>query len=316
MSYPKSPSVMPKGGNKYNNTLIIEDSTKFTNIYAVPTYNDYMSLISDNDETSKLETFTNIIFVGYKYDVNNQNGYSNISVDTNRLVDSSGKQISSSHGRIHVCVKGKYIKNGHISYQYFWYENNTFHLINGQTVPSNKVYISTKLFHKCHNCDSKLIEFDEMDNYISLMRLNDTVNLISDSMYTEFKELKDKTYQQLCKHEELPLKLKVYLKCSDNVDLPFYLYAVRIFYDLERSPFNIQEFNVDSITIDHPSTLIIPLLNIYYMNSLPIELIKSIDLVSDALSIYSEVSDMLGFDFFHRYFKLIIESDEYQELLY
>lgn len=210
-----------------------------------------------------------------------------------------------------------------------WYdiENCMFNVINpdktSKPIPPSRVFISTRIndIHPIIPTDYSLhfkrftnIYVDMIDGPFPIM-LHDKILSINRDMKVEFDQLKSKSQDHLISDHELPLKTKILINCSDGVSIPFYPYAVKIFYDLDKSPFNIQNFDINYVTLDYSSDIIKPLLMIFYSDVLPPNLINMIELESDWLSIYAELSDMLGFIFFSKYFKTIISSDEYKSML-
>lgn len=211
-----------------------------------------------------------------------------------------------------------------------WYDayNCMFNLlgIDGTSRPiaPSKVYISTALYDNYYNQNNSYyrVRFRKFTNiYVDLIdgpfpiMLQDTVMLVNENMKKQFDKLKKQSILHLATDQELPLKTKISIECSDGIKIPFYPYAVKIFYDLEKSPFNTQNFDIESILLDYPSNIVKPLLNIFYLDSLPNNLLNMIKLEEDWLTIYARISDMLGFEFFSTYFNIIIKSDEYRALL-
>jgi hypothetical protein len=216
----------------------------------------------------------------------------------------------------------------------FWYDakDNLFHTLNlknNVSLSYNKVYIATKTHiskfgnifgFKCFDeiySEAVVKNFKDIENGDLFVQLS--ADIISINVkYTEiYNRIILETHELLYSLVDLKIKPKITIICK-NGSFIFYPTIIPILSDLKNSLFNTTTISSEDFIklLDYSVDEIRYLFQIYMSEKLPTleQLIKYEYFSEDILTIYANISDYLGFDFWYDYFNEIISREAYMSL--
>lgn len=290
------------------------------------------SIISEIPSSYVIYSTENTAFVGHPYRVTGKIDSPFISDDLELdysyvSLEGEKQKIPNYQADLFVIMSGIYVDDtGKENMVRIWYDapNMTFRIIDSDlSFTLDNVYISMNMTNLGGRYLRPLIHFKRLDAVYkdrqkdsSLTDLKLAITSINIKYSKEFEVLKQESEEIINEFQELDLPIKIELKCFEG-DLVFYSTMVPILSNLTHSIFRKIAFEDNTVHLEYPVLVVKRLLWVYVQKDFitPDILIGDPLLTEDILTVYAVISDFLGFDFWARYFREIVSTDEYKALL-